>query len=78
MAFKSPSIELDAAKWIADSFKSVCLDFPQDYIAREMPDKFVYNEEFEIHHTIFDSGYTFIEDLMDLGKYLTVPDMPYH
>ena len=28
----------------------------------------VYNEEFEIHHTIFDSGCTFIEDLMDLGK----------
>ena len=62
-------IELDAAKWIADSgFKSVCLDFPQDYIAREMPDRVVYNKEFEIHHTIFDSGCTFIEDLMDLGK----------
>ena len=66
---KAPSIELGAAKWIADnSFKSVCLDFPQDYIAREMPDRVVYNEEFEIHHTIFDSGCTFIEDLMDLGK----------
>ena len=66
---KAPSIELDAAKWIADNgFKSVCLDFPQDYIAREMPDRVVYNEEFEIHHTIFDSGCTFIEDLMDLGK----------
>ena len=27
---KAPFIELDAAKWIADSgFKSVCLDFPK-------------------------------------------------
>ena len=34
---KSPSIELEAANWIVDNkFKSVCLDFPQDFIAREM------------------------------------------
>ena len=65
----APSIDLDAANWIVDNgFKSVCLDFPQDYIAREMPDRVVYNEEFEIHHKIFNSGCTFIEDLMDLGK----------
>ena len=66
---KSPSIELEAANWIVDNkFKSVCLDFPQDFIAREMPDRMVYNEEFEIHHKIFDNGITFIEDLMNLGE----------
>ena len=66
---KAPSIELEAAEWIVkNNFKSVCLDFPQDFIAREMPDRMVYNEEFEIHHKIFDSGCTFIEDLMNLGK----------
>ena len=66
---KSPSVDIDAANWIVDNkFKSVCLDFPQDYIAREMPDRMVYNDEFEIHHKIFDNGITFIEDLMNLGE----------
>ena len=66
---KAPHIELEAAEWmVANNFKSICLDFPQDYIAREMPERIVYNDEFEIHHKIFDSGSTFIEDLMNLGK----------
>lgn len=66
---KAPSINLDAAECIVDNkFISVCLDFPQDYIAREMPDRIVYNKEFEIHHKIFDNNITFIEDLMNLGE----------
>ena len=68
MAFKSSFIELDAAKWIVDSgFKSVCLDFPQDFIAREMPIGLFIIKNFKsiILYLIAD---VLIEDLMDLGK----------
>ena len=66
---KAPYLDLDAANCIVENkFISVCLDFPQDYIAREMPKRMVYNKEFEIHHKIFDNGITFIEDLMNLGN----------
>ena len=47
---------------------AICLDFPQDFIAREMPGRHVYNHEFEIHHKIFQAGIPFIEDLKDLGE----------
>ena len=65
---KAPNLDIDAANWIVENkFISVCLDFPQDYIAREMPTRKVYNNEFIIHHKIFDNNITFIEDLKDIG-----------
>ena len=65
---KAPYLDIDAANWIVENkYLSVCLDFPQDYIAREMPERMVYNKEFIIHHKIFDNGITFIEDLKDIG-----------
>lgn len=65
----APNLDLSAAKWLIDKKPTaVCLDFPQDYIAREMPGRHVYNHEFEIHHKIFQAGIPFIEDLKDLGQ----------
>ena len=65
---KAPNLEEDAAKWIAQQEPAgVCLDFPQDYIAREMPTRHVYNHEFVAHHAIFSADLPFIEDLKDLG-----------
>ncbi len=69
---KAPNLEPEAAKWIA-SLKpaAVCLDFPQDYIAREMPVRHVYNEEFVAHHAIFAEDIPFVEDLKDLGRLMS-------
>ncbi len=66
---KAPNLEPEAAAWIA-SMKpaAVCLDFPQDYIAREMPVRHVYNEEFVSHHAVFAADIPFVEDLKDLGR----------
>ena len=71
---KAPNLEEDAARWLAEREPAaVCLDFPQDYIAREMPERHVRNQEFVAHHAIFDAGIPFVEDLLDLGS-LTTPD----
>jgi arylformamidase len=65
----APNIDVSAADWlISKKPDAICLDFPQDYIAREMPGRHVYNHEFEIHHKIFQAGIPFIEDLKDLGE----------
>ena len=65
----APNIDASAADWlIAKNPAAICLDFPQDFIAREMPGRHVYNHEFEIHHKIFKAGIPFIEDLKDLGE----------
>ena len=65
----APNIDPSAADWlIAKRPAAICLDFPQDFIAREMPGRHVYNHEFEIHHKIFQAGIPFIEDLKDLGE----------
>ena len=65
----APNLELSAANWLIDKNPdAICLDFPQDYIAREMPGRHVFNHEFEIHHKIFQAGIPFIEDFKDLGQ----------
>ena len=69
---KAPNLEQEAAAWIAEQKPAgVCLDFPQDYIAREMPTRHVRNEEFVAHHAIFSADLPFIEDLKDLGELTT-------
>ena len=65
---KAPNLEVEAAEFIV-SLKpaAICLDFPQDFIAREMPDRHVYNHEFVAHHAVFAAGIPFVEDLKDIG-----------
>lgn len=66
---KAPNLEEDAARWLAERGPAaVCLDFPQDFIAREMPNRHVRNEEFVAHHAIFGRGIPFVEDLLHLGS----------
>ena len=65
---KAPNLEREAAEFIAELEPSaVGLDFPQDFIAREMPTRHVYNHEFVAHHAIFAAGIPFVEDLKNLG-----------
>ena len=65
----APNLQIDAAKWLISKKPSaICLDFPQDFIAREMPGRHVFNKEFTTHHTVFDAGIPFVEDLRDLGE----------
>ena len=70
---KAPNLEEEAARWLAEREPAaVCLDFPQDFIAREMPTRHVRNAEFVAHHAIFERGIPFVEDLLDLGS-VTAP-----
>lgn len=65
----APNLEPEAAEWLASlQPAAICLDFPQDFIAREMPDRHVYNQEFVAHHAVFAAGIPFVEDLKDLGR----------
>ncbi len=69
---QAPNLEEDAARWLAEREPAaVCLDFPQDYIAREMPSRHVRNEEFVAHHAILGRGIPFVEDLRDIGSLTT-------
>ena len=73
---RAPYLEADAAAWLADRGPAaVCLDFPQDRVAREMPTRHVRNEEFVAHHAVFRRNIPFVEDLRDLGDLET--DRPY-
>ena len=65
----APSLEIDAVEWLlTHNPAAICLDFPQDYIAREMPGRHVYNHEFIVHHKFFSQNVPFVEDLKDLGN----------
>ena len=64
----APNLEEDAANWLAGRKPAgVCLDFPQDYVARQMLDRHVRNEEFVAHHAMFRNHIPYIEDLKDIG-----------
>ena len=72
----APNLEEDAAKWLAERGPAgVCLDFPQDYVAREMLDRHVKNAEFVAHHAMFRNHIPYIEDLKDVGAIAT--DRPF-
>ena len=65
----APSIEPSAARWLVEQRPlAIALDFPQDFVARQMPDRHVYNREFVVHHEILGHGVPFIEDLRDIGE----------
>lgn len=65
----APNLEVAAAEWlVAQEPAAICLDFPQDRVAREMPGRHVNNAEFVTHHAVFGAGVPFIEDLRDLGE----------
>jgi kynurenine formamidase len=65
---EAPWLDASAAAWlVAMRPAAVVLDFPQDRVAREMPDRHVYNAEFVAHHAILGAGIPFVEDLRDIG-----------
>ncbi len=72
----APNLEVEAAEWLAaQQPAAIALDFPQDFVARQMPERHVYNREFVAHHAILGQGIPFIEDLRDIGAVTT--DRPF-
>lgn len=69
---RAPNLEVEAANWLlTQEPPALALDFPQDFVARQMPGRHVYNHEFVTHHAVFAQGVSFIEDLRDLGDIST-------
>lgn len=65
----APNLEVPAAEWLMDQgLKAIALDFPQDYVAREMPTRHVYVHEFHTHLAVFKRNIPFIEDFRDIGE----------
>lgn len=66
---KAPNLTVKGARHLVGlEPTAIALDFPQDFVAREMPMRFVANEEFVAHHSVLRHGIPFIEDLRDLGE----------
>jgi len=65
----APNVEEEAALWLANREPAaVGLDFPQDFVAREMPKRRVRNSEFVAHHAMFRRGIPYVEDIRDIGS----------
>ncbi|MBI1383767.1 MAG: hypothetical protein GC150_02515 [Rhizobiales bacterium] len=64
----APNLEVAAAEWLMDQgIKAIALDFPQDFVAREMPKRHVFVHEFHTHLAVFARNIPFIEDFRDIG-----------
>ncbi len=64
----APNLEVAAADWLMDQgLKAIALDFPQDFVAREMPTRHVFVHEFHTHLAVFKRNIPFIEDFRDIG-----------
>lgn len=64
----APNLPVDAAEWLLNKKpKALVLDFPQDHVAREMPDRHVSVNEFKTHLAVFARNVPFVEDLKDIG-----------
>lgn len=65
----APNLEVPAAEWLLDQgVKAIALDFPQDFVAREMPTRHVFVHEFHTHLAVFKRNIPFIEDFRDIGE----------
>lgn len=65
----APNLEVGAAEWLLDrNPRALVLDFPQDFVAREMPYRHVHVHEFHTHLAVFARNVPFVEDLRDIGE----------
>ena len=55
------------AGWRGESPPVSVSTFPKDYVARQMLDRHVRNEEFVAHHAMFRNHIPCIEDPKDIG-----------
>lgn len=63
----SPWVDDEASRYIAEAgFKALAVDFPQDFIAREMAARRVENHEFTEHQIVLGAGLMHLEHLVGL------------
>jgi arylformamidase len=66
---KSPYIDPSGAQWIVErGCIALGVDFPQDYVAREMTNRVVKNNEFVEHHLILGANIMHLEHLVNLER----------
>ena len=65
---KSPYVDADGSQWIVDrGCRALVIDFPQDYVAREMGDRLVTNPEFTEHQIVLGANLMHLEHVVNLG-----------
>ena len=65
---KSPYVDAEGSQWIVDrGCRALVIDFPQDYVAREMGDRMVTNPEFTEHQIVLGANLMHLEHVVNLG-----------
>ncbi len=65
---KSPYVDAEGSQWIVDrGCRALVIDFPQDYVAREMGDRHVTNPEFTEHQIVLGANLMHLEHVVNLS-----------
>ena len=65
---KSPYVDAAGSQWIVDrGCRALVIDFPQDYVAREMGDRLVTNPEFTEHQIVLGANLMHLEHVINLS-----------
>ena len=65
---KSPYVDAGGSQWIVDrGCRALVIDFPQDYVAREMGDRIVTNPEFTEHQIVLGANLMHLEHVVNLS-----------
>ncbi len=65
---KSPYVDAEGSQWIVDrGCRALVIDFPQDYVAREMGDRQVTNPEFTEHQIVLGANLMHLEHVVNLS-----------
>ena len=66
---KSPYLDASGAQWIVErGCVGLAIDFPQDYVVREMSDRLVKNHEMIEHHIVLGAKMMHLEHLVNLDR----------
>lgn len=66
---KSPYVDESGSRWIAENgFSALAIDFPQDYLAREMSQRLVRTHEFTEHQIVLGAGLMHLEHVRGLDQ----------
>ncbi len=65
---KSPYVDADGSQWIVErGCRALVIDFPQDYVAREMDGRLVTNPEFTEHQIVLGANLMHLEHVVKLS-----------
>jgi len=69
---ESPYVDASGSRWIAENgFCALAIDFPQDYLAREMSRRVVRTHEFTEHQIVLGAGLMHLEHVRGLDQLKT-------